>query len=311
MHDQNFKNLILDYPREALAFFAAGETGEDLSQARIVPIRQEQLQERLGDRFRELDVPLLVEWPNGEREAIVFVIEEETQSSRFSIHRLAHYCLDLAELMETERVIPVVIFLNAGTRPDHLRLGGDRHPYLEFRYLACDLKRLAASDYKDSSNIVARLNLPNMRHPKQERLQIYLAAQLGLLQMERNPNKQLKYADFIDYYADLSEQEMIDYQTRYLNDKGEIMGFAQHFRQEGKEEGRQEGRQRPEGRQEGRQEECIALVTRLLRRKFGIQPEFEALLPQLQALPIEKLEELTEVIFDWAGLNDLAEWLRQ
>ena len=24
-HDQNFKNLILDYPREALAFFAAGE----------------------------------------------------------------------------------------------------------------------------------------------------------------------------------------------------------------------------------------------------------------------------------------------
>ena len=27
MHDQNFKNLILDYPREALAFFAQEETG--------------------------------------------------------------------------------------------------------------------------------------------------------------------------------------------------------------------------------------------------------------------------------------------
>ncbi len=64
-------------------------------------------------------------------------------------------------------------------------------------------------------------------------------------------------------------------------------------------------------KEEGHQEECIALVTRLLRRKFGIQPEFEALLPQLQALPIEKLEELTEVIFDWADLSDLAEWLRR
>ena len=63
MHDQNFKNLILDYPREALAFFAQEETGEDLNQARIIPIRQEQLKDRLGDRFRELDVPLLVEWP--------------------------------------------------------------------------------------------------------------------------------------------------------------------------------------------------------------------------------------------------------
>src|SRR5450759_1698022 len=116
MHDQNFKNLILDYPREALAFFAQEETGEDLNQARIIPIRQEQLKDRLGDRFRELDVPLLVEWPNGNREAILFVIEEETQGNRFSIHRLAHYCLDLAELMETDRVIPVVIFLNSGSR---------------------------------------------------------------------------------------------------------------------------------------------------------------------------------------------------
>jgi hypothetical protein len=160
MHDQNFKNLILDYPREALAFFAQEETGEDLNQARIIPIRQEQLKDRLGDRFRELDVPLLVEWPNGKREAIVFVIEEETVNNRFSIHRLAHYCLDLAELMETERVIPVVIFLNSGTRKKSLRLGGDRHCYLEFRYLACDLKRLSANDYKGSNNIIARLNLP-------------------------------------------------------------------------------------------------------------------------------------------------------
>ncbi|SJM89271.1 DUF4351 domain-containing protein [Crenothrix polyspora] len=293
MHDQNFKNLILDYPREALAFFAQEETGEDLNHARIIPIRQEQLKDRLGDRFRELDVPLLVEWPNGDREAIVFVLEEETQSNRFSIHRLAHYCLDLAELMETDRVIPVVIFLNAGTRRDSLRLGGDRHSYLEFHYLACDLKRLSASDYKDSSNIIARLNLPNMNYPKQERLQIYLAAQLGLLQMEPNLNKQRKYVDFIDYYADLSEQEMIEYQTRYLNDKGEIMGFAQHFIQEGRQEG------------------MYSLVTRLLRKKFGIQPKLDLLLAQLQTLPVEKLEELTEVIFDWIEVSDLTEWLKQ
>ena len=241
MHDQNFKNLILDYPHEALAFFAEGEAGENLNQARIIPIRQEQLKDRLGDRFRELDVPLLVEWPNGNREAIVFVLEEETQSNRFSIHRLAHYCLDLAELMETDRVIPVVIFLNSGTRKNSLRLGGDRHSYLEFHYLACDLKHLSASDYKDSSNIIARVNLPNMYYPKQERLEIYLAAQLGLLQMESNPSKQRKYVDFIDYYADLSEQEIIEFRTHYLNKEGEIMGLAQILRQEGCQEGRQEG----------------------------------------------------------------------
>jgi hypothetical protein len=53
-------------------------------------VRQEQLKERLGDRFRELDVPLLVEWPDGRREALLFVVEEQSDPKRFSIHRLAH-----------------------------------------------------------------------------------------------------------------------------------------------------------------------------------------------------------------------------
>ena len=64
-HDQNFKNLILDYPYQALEFFASDESTDLTPDVRITPIRQEQLKERLGDRFHELDVPLLVEWPDG------------------------------------------------------------------------------------------------------------------------------------------------------------------------------------------------------------------------------------------------------
>jgi hypothetical protein len=70
-HDQNYKNLILDYPREAIAFFAASEAHAIDSGARIIPLREEQLKERLGERFRELDVPLLVEWSDGRRSALL------------------------------------------------------------------------------------------------------------------------------------------------------------------------------------------------------------------------------------------------
>ena len=63
-HDQNFKNLILDYPHQALAFFASDESTDITADVRITPIRQEQLKERLGDRFHELDIPLLAEWPD-------------------------------------------------------------------------------------------------------------------------------------------------------------------------------------------------------------------------------------------------------
>jgi hypothetical protein len=115
--------------------------------------------ERLGERFRELDTPLLVEWSDGRREALLFVFEEETEPRRFSIHRLAHYCLDLAELFATERVVPVVVFLHPGAFSRELVLAGDCHRYLEFRYLACPLFDLSARDHFDSRNLVARLNL--------------------------------------------------------------------------------------------------------------------------------------------------------
>jgi len=90
-----------------------------------------------------------------------------------------------------------------------------------------------------------------------------------------------------------------------LNKEGEIMGLAQILKQEGRQEGRQERRQ------EGRQEECIAFVSRLLRRKFGIHPELDQSLVILQTLPIEKLEDMAEAIFDWTEVSDLTEWLKQ
>ena len=166
-HDQNFKNLILDYPRESIHFFAACEAQAVDAGARILPIRAEQLKERLGERFRELDVPVLVEWPDGRRAALLFVFEEETDPARFSIHRLAHYCLSLAELYGTDRVVPVVIFLHPGGFATRLTLGSEAHRYLDFHYIACALKQIRARDHLASRNLVARLNLPNMAYEEQ------------------------------------------------------------------------------------------------------------------------------------------------
>ena len=179
-HDQNFKNLILDYPRDALAFFAPEEAPTADDPVRIVPARQKQLQERLGKHFRELDVPLLVEWADGRREAILFVLEEETDWRRFSLHRLAHYCLDLAELFETDRVVPVAIFLRAAdAAPASLALGTERRRYLTFDYLACKLKEMPSERWRHSNNLVARVNLPNMRSPQTRKVEVYAAGGPG------------------------------------------------------------------------------------------------------------------------------------
>jgi hypothetical protein len=191
-HDQNFKNLIIDYPHDSIRFFAADEAAEVDKEVRVIPVREEQLKERLGERFRELDVPLLLEWPDGRRAAILFVFEEESETHRFSIHRFAHYCLDLAEMFGTERVVPVGIFLHGGERPASLTLGGDSYQFLSFRYLACTLNALPWQDWRDSDNLVARLNLPNMRYRRDERIHVYASAVRGLLELEPAPEKRLK-----------------------------------------------------------------------------------------------------------------------
>ena len=78
MHDQNFKNLILDYPCEVVAFFAQEETRDDFKSSDTTGTIN-----RLGDRFCEMDVPLLTKWPNGKRVVIVFVLRRNASASRF------------------------------------------------------------------------------------------------------------------------------------------------------------------------------------------------------------------------------------
>lgn len=64
-----------------------------------------------------------------------------------------------------------------------------------------------------------------------------------------------------------------------------------------------------EERQEGRKEESITLLTRLLRRKFGLLPELEPALQGLPDMEIEKLEDLADALLDFTDIKDLENWL--
>ncbi len=278
-HDQNFKNLFAGYPLDAVAFAAAAEAAAIDEHARIIPVRQEQLQERLGERFRELDVPLLVEWPDGRRKGLLFVLEHESDARRFSIHRLIHYCVDLAELMKTDRVVPVVVFQGQaqGVRK-RLQLSGDDQTYLDFHYISCALGDLPYERYYHSDNLVARLNLPNMRYPAEKKVAVYAQAVRGLFELEPDPKKQLKFLDFIDIYAALDDNERAAYQRDYPDEVKTMSRFAERFREEGIQQGmqfaerfREEGIQ--QGMEQGKHQGEALILERQLRLKFGALPD--------------------------------------
>ena len=272
-HDQNFKNLILDYPRDALSFFAAPEAPSPEDSVQITPIRQELLQERFGAHYRELDVPLKVEWQDGHRETILFILEEETDWHRFSLHRLGSYCFELAELCKSDCVVPVVIFLReADSAPTSLSLGPKHQPYVTLDYLACKLKAMPYERWQHSNNLVARLNLPNMHIPAGHEINVYHQAIQGLQKLEPDRDKQAKYVDFIDIYARLTDNQLQQWQQQYPEESTTMTGFAQRYR----DEGRQEGERR--------------VLKRQLQRRFG-------------ALSAKNTERLTE-----ASMEDLETW---
>jgi hypothetical protein len=80
--------------------------------------------------------------------------------------------------------------------------------------------------------------------------------------LEPSPEKQGKYLDFVDIYADLDDHERQLYHQLDPHEVAAMTGFAQRFREEGQKEGQQEGLQRGEAR----------ILCALLRLRFGDLP---------------------------------------
>ena len=159
--------MILDYPLQAVQAFAAEEAAHFPPKVEFKALRQEQLKERLPDSFRELDVPLEVRFPDGSKEALLFVFENESTNRSDFLHYLARVCLDISLTQKTHRVVPVAIHLFRKTPLNtRLTLRSDRQTFLDFNCLSCVLGTMQARDHWESRNIVERLCLPLMAHVK-------------------------------------------------------------------------------------------------------------------------------------------------
>jgi hypothetical protein len=77
-------------------------------------------------------------------------------------------------------------------------------------------------------------SLPNIFYPRSERVAVYASATRGLMELEPDPEKRLKYADFIDIYAGLTEAEHEQYQRDYPEEAKTMLLFSKRFRNEGK-----------------------------------------------------------------------------
>ena len=166
------------------------------------------------------------------------------------------------------------------------------------------LRRVYLDDYRDCQGLSATLELIRLIASREAET-LAIARQLAERRDEMGPDG----LDFIETILVYKLPRLSREEIKTMLALNEIELKQTRFYQEIAEEEQQIGELR--GRQEGRQEECISLVTRLLRRKFGIHPELATALAQLPTVPVEKLEDLAEAIIDWTEMSALTEWLRQ
>ena len=103
-----------------------------------------------------------------------------------------------------------------------------------------------------------------MAYAPEEKREVYAQAMRGLTTLEPDPERRLKYLDFIDIYAALDENERIVYRQRYpAEEVAEMTRFAERFLEKGREEGREQGIGQGEAR----------VMLRQLTLKFGPLPE--------------------------------------
>jgi flagellar biosynthesis/type III secretory pathway protein FliH len=89
----------------------------------------------------------------------------------------------------------------------------------------------------------------------------------GLADLEPDPERQLKYLDFIDIYAALDENERIVYRRRYPEEVAEMTRFAERFMEKGREEGLEKGVKK--GIRQGEAQ----MLLRQLSLRFGDLPQ--------------------------------------
>ena len=96
-------------------------------------------------------------------------------------------------------------------------------------------------DHLNSQNIVARLNLVNMRLRKGQRIHAYGHAVRGLMTLESSWERQQKYIDFVEAYGALDEEERRRYRELYVTEDAQMMQWSERLLDQGEQRGCAEG----------------------------------------------------------------------
>ena len=257
-----------------------------------------------GDKHR---IDILVETRlKGESGIVLVHVENQASAEKDFAERMFIYFSRLYQKHRC-RVVPIAIFTYPEKRnePDRFKLLFPFMPVLDFHFLTLELNKHNWQDYIQSNNPVAAALLSKMGYQKKERVQVKLEFLRMLVRMELDPARMTLLTGFFETYLILNEEEerKLEEEMGKVDEKEakRMIEITTSWEEKGRVKGRMEGRM--EGRVEGKAEGQASLLLRQLKKKFGYLPvEMEN---RVMSMPVEKLQELAEAIFDLETIDDV------
>jgi hypothetical protein len=233
-YDQAIKQLLVDFPLPALALFA-GEEGQLPPGVKVTHLKQEQVSRSIGKGFREIDSLLLLEFPDGSQEALVFLVEGEAHPTRDASFKLLEYVGLVARALEKQqwptRIVPVIVVVAPGPMQTRIEVRSDRRTYLSFDCIVCRL------------------------------------ADMVLLHRRLGPDQRsTKYVSYLERSARLNEQEQLKSGKALTKAEGGAMvSIFTEYIERGKAEGLAKGK--AEGKAEGLAKGKADLILHLCEKR--------------------------------------------
>ena len=277
-HDHNFKNMLMDFPKEALDWLLP-DVSKGLGRIQQISfVREEPKKRQLADAHLSLDMPILYTFDK--KQVLLWLVEFQEEKGRFSIYKLLRYATDLMEQYPDALMIPMVLFTKrVKWRKDVKRELNSRwgnRQFLHFAYVLVKLFDYKARDYYDHPNPVVKILLPKMDYEPEERTEVIRQAYRGLFELVVPPLFD-KYVDFIDVYAEILEDEH-EAILREMTEQEDTAMLAQYIRDKGFQEGK------------------LDLLERLLTYRFGPLPNWGR--DQLAGATLDQLNRWAERVLE-------------
>ena len=248
------KNLIRDYPEEALEFFNPTIIKRYGKPGKVQFHIQEIKKHSHFDRNLTNDIAVSYTFPSKNR-VVLALVEHWSDKAKFDIYRFAHYLIDLVHRFPNAEILPIALFTDRegvwkASPPREIRVTCLDETYLHFRYSLIRMKDHQAEKYRTTKNRFISVLRSAMAWDREKKLALAVEVIKNYGYIENDIKRIEKNLAIIEFFLDVTSGEMDHILQTFDTTKEVRMSIiAKELKKRGFQEGVEQGVQ--QGMQEG------------------------------------------------------------